>query len=377
MSDLKASKDIVFWQEIVSPHMVPLASSLALMGHRVTYVFTSDIPDDRVQLGWKNPDVDHISILKLETKEKISALIDLMNDETVHVCQGIRGNDLVSYAQKLLRKKNFRYWVVMETVNDAMPLGLLKKIIYRYLLQRNKKFVNGILSIGRETKDWVANRNFPVSKIFKFSYFLSDLSYETIIRSGYDDSDGRPFRFVFVGALNPRKNLQLLLKALEKLEQKDFELWVVGVGPDRKSLEKWSEDYLGDKVKWLGGVPIDHVPQVISKCDCLVLPSVHDGWGAVVAEALMVGVPCVCSDKCGASELVLKSGNGAVFANKDIQGLHCALVAQLKRGKVKIPERLRVANWATCIGGKSGANYFSELVDNSCKSGQVSAPWES
>ena len=44
-----------------------------------------------------------------------------------------------------------------------------------------------------------------------------------------------------------------------------------------------------------------------------MLPSRFDGWGAVVNEALMVGTPVICSDRCGASDLIENGRNGYVF----------------------------------------------------------------
>jgi glycosyltransferase involved in cell wall biosynthesis len=58
-----------------------------------------------------------------------------------------------------------------------------------------------------------------------------------------------------------------------------------------------------------------------------VLPSRFDGWGAVVNEALMVGTPVICSDRCGASDVIENGRNGYVFeadnADALLQRLHC------------------------------------------------------
>jgi hypothetical protein len=59
------------------------------------------------------------------------------------------------------------------------------------------------------------------------------------------------------------------------------------------------------------------VPRAMAQADCLVLPSIHDGWGAVASESLMVGTPVVCSDACGVAGVVQASGVGGVFPVKD------------------------------------------------------------
>ena len=62
---------------------------------------------------------------------------------------------------------------------------------------------------------------------------------------------------------------------------------------------------------------ITKIPEVICESDCLVLPSRYDGWGAVISEALMVGTPVICSDNCGAANVVTASNVGSVFSTND------------------------------------------------------------
>lgn len=60
---------------------------------------------------------------------------------------------------------------------------------------------------------------------------------------------------------------------------------------------------------------------VMSEYDVLVLPSRYDGWGVVVNEALMAGVPVICSDQVGASAVVEKWQCGSIFASEDLPDL--------------------------------------------------------
>ena len=73
--------------------------------------------------------------------------------------------------------------------------------------------------------------------------------------------------------------------------------------------------------------------KVIADYDILILPSRHDGWGLVVNEALLQGIPAIVSDKVGAKCLVEVSGAGAVFENENAQALSKILVEILKDPK--------------------------------------------
>ena len=61
--------------------------------------------------------------------------------------------------------------------------------------------------------------------------------------------------------------------------------------------------------------------QVIAQSHALILPSLYDGWGAVVNEALMEGTMVYCSDKCGASVLIDDPSRGRLFDPRDFKTL--------------------------------------------------------
>ena len=71
----------------------------------------------------------------------------------------------------------------------------------------------------------------------------------------------------------------------------------------------------------------------IARHDLFLLPSRFDGWGAVVNEALMCGVPVVCSDNCGAAELLGESWRGEVFRTGSAAGLKDILQRWIALGR--------------------------------------------
>ena len=59
----------------------------------------------------------------------------------------------------------------------------------------------------------------------------------------------------------------------------------------------------------------------MAKNDILILPSIHDGWGAVVNEALQTGMYVFCSNACGAADLLQNECIGKVFRINDTKQL--------------------------------------------------------
>lgn len=134
-------------------------------------------------------------------------------------------------------------------------------------------------------------------------------------------ADTRPYRFIFVGNLIELKRVDRLISAIASLNRPDVDLLVVGSGPEEVSLKAQASELLPGQVQWLGRKTMSEIPAVMAQADCLVLPSRHDGWGAVVSEALMVGTPAICSDACGSSVVVQTSGCGGVFKSCSENGL--------------------------------------------------------
>ena len=185
-----------------------------------------------------------------------------------------------------------------------------------------------------------------------------------------------PFRFLFVGQLIERKRLGVLLDCMRALAVRDFRLVVVGSGPLEGLLRALAANALPGRVDWVGSLPMEAVANEMVRADCLVLPSRHDGWGAVVSEALMVGTPVICSDACGAAGVVRVSGRGGVFARDDRKELVSLLGRALAGGPRAPAERASLADWAKCLGADAGADYLLEVLDHvDGRRERPSPPW--
>jgi glycosyltransferase involved in cell wall biosynthesis len=362
--------EIWLWQTIITPHMAHLAVALARRGCRVTYVAEQEMTGDRQKLGWEAPEIPGISLVFISNDAAISALLHKASADSVHICQGIRSNGRVKIAQRELSVHGLRQWVILETVEDSGWKGFLRRMLYRHLIMGRRDSIQGILAIGSHTADWVVARGMPARCVFPFAYFLTDpkVTGEDFVRSS------GVFRFVFVGQLIPRKRVELLLDALTGITEQDFELIIVGDGPEKHSLRAIAASQLADRVRWLGCMPLNQVQTVMIQADCLVLPSAHDGWGAVVSEALMVGTPVICSDACGAADVVRASGVGGVFCCDQVEALRTMLDKQIRIGPIDIAGRKRLATWATVLGADAGASYLLNILDYSITGGSMPVP---
>ena len=118
-----------------------------------------------------------------------------------------------------------------------------------------------------------------------------------------------PLKLLWSGELQTRKALPILLKALTLLpEDVAWQLDVLGDGP---MSERWAEMArrlgLSGKVRFLGRLPFADATRYMHSADLFCFSSLRDTSGNVVLEALAAGVPVVCFDHQGASDMVDKS----------------------------------------------------------------------
>jgi glycosyltransferase involved in cell wall biosynthesis len=107
-----------------------------------------------------------------------------------------------------------------------------------------------------------------------------------------------PF-ILYVGRINARKNLERLVEALSILSGKGFSHELVIVGKQDwmagRVLQKVRDLSLESKVRFVGYVPTDHLPVFYNAADLFVYPSICEGFGIPLVEAMACGVPVVTS----------------------------------------------------------------------------------
>jgi glycosyltransferase involved in cell wall biosynthesis len=109
-------------------------------------------------------------------------------------------------------------------------------------------------------------------------------------------------------------------------------LALVGDGPERERLERQAAAVAPGRVIFAGRQEGEALAAWYRLGTAFALPSVHEPFGAVVNEALLAGLPVVCSDRAGARVLVSDGRNGAVVDAGQPGALDAALLAWLGDG---------------------------------------------
>jgi glycosyltransferase involved in cell wall biosynthesis len=113
-----------------------------------------------------------------------------------------------------------------------------------------------------------------------------------------------PERFVlFVGTIEPRKNLETLLEAWAQLAARPPLVIAGGWGWRYESVRERLER-LGEGVRLLGAVEPEALPALYNLATCLAHPAWYEGFGLTPLEAMACGTPVVCSDTSSLPEVV-------------------------------------------------------------------------
>ena len=141
---------------------------------------------------------------------------------------------------------------------------------------------------------------------------------------------GLPERFLlFVGTIQPRKNLLTLLRAIRQLpDSVDWPLYVVGARGWKESpiFQAVQELGIGQRVVFVGYVPPEELRYWYSAATLFVYPSLYEGFGLPVLEAMACGTPVVTSDRSSLPEV---AGEAAMLVDPTDAGALAAAIAEL------------------------------------------------
>lgn len=175
----------------------------------------------------------------------------------------------------------------------------------------------------------------------------------------------KPF-ILSVGTLEPRKNLVTLLRAFQIFKttnQSDTILVLTGQnGWKNNNLEKTIEEHPFKKdIIRTGYVDSGDLPALYSQCSVFIYPSLYEGFGLPLLEAMACGAPCVIADNSSLKEV----GGEAVlyFPTKDPSALSLQMVEICKHPKKQEEFKEKSLRQAENFSWEKYAVTFLELIE--------------
>jgi len=241
-------------------------------------------------------------------------------------------------SKRIFKARGFYGWSDM----SLLTIKQLKKIGVPTLIDRGsteikaqKRILEGAFrNEGVKTNvigEKLLNRIYEEEEIVDFIVFPSSFPKLSYLEEGFPESklkvntlgvdlkkfkpkeeyNSDKFRVIFVGLLGIRKGVHFLLRAWRKLGLKNAELILIG------TLEKYSKEIILNELRktnnaiFLGGV--DNPEFKYRECDVFILPSIEDGFGQVVIEAMACGLPVIVTENVGAKDCVRSGFDGLII----------------------------------------------------------------
>lgn len=188
----------------------------------------------------------------------------------------------------------------------------------------------------------LANRIFVASKFTAktLADFPGNLSPIEVIPYGFPPvnpnlklsttSINHPLKLLFVGGLSQRKGIANLFEAVEDLKNY-VELTVIGQKADNECIALNSAL---NSHRWIPSLSNKEVLEIMRRHDVLVFPSLFEGFGLVITEAMSQGVPVITTERTAGPDLIKHGHNGWIVEAGSTEALKCAIINLISNRKI-------------------------------------------
>ena len=250
---------------------------------------------------------------------------------------------------------------VIRIIDDAHPCRNYLYKVYNDKLESGGPFVKtyeacGYLldkdnadSFGIEAKE--ADIHIVASSFSKQAAMFNGIPEDHIIVAPYgvDNKAFQPWekdyhhglKVLFVGEINQRKGIYQILEAAKELQPQGVEFNLIGTG---KELAPELYSPYKQYVNFLGRVPFEKLQEMYGTSHIFVFPSMGEGFGLVIPEALSSGLPVIASTNCAGPDVIKDGYNGFVIDAGNTKQLiekirwfkeHMDLLPQMQENAIK------------------------------------------
>lgn len=265
------------------------------------------------------------------------------------------------------------------TIHDLTPtlfphtFRSIMVVLHKLLFPRTLKTADKIIADSKNTKkDLINYFNVPEEKI-RVILLAADEKFKPLNKEGIKEvkqNYNLNFSFIlYVGTLEPRKNIPSLIKAFYKLKRKNINYKLVITGKKGRKYKEIFETIdklnLQKDVIFTGYVSDEDLPALYKAADLFVYPSLYEGFGLPPLEAMACGTPVITSNTSSLPEVV---GDAGIMVNPyDVDGLADAMYEVLTNDELREDmikkglERAKMFSWEKCA--KETLDVYEEVYN--------------
>lgn len=231
-----------------------------------------------------------------------------------------------SFSLEVLRGKQFRHRAIVRDSSHIRSQISVLETEYRRL------------GIALPSRQGVIDREEAEYQLADTIFVLSDFAKRSFVQAGVNagkieilplgantalfhpisrDSIRLPLKVVYFGSVSVRKGLPYLLEAANHFDRSQIELTVIG--PVEPALRSLVARY--PHVRWCSPLSHPELAKLLPQFDLFVLPTLEDGFGQTLIQAMACGLVPISTDRCGAAECIQEGVNGFVVPGADAGAL--------------------------------------------------------
>jgi len=260
----------------------------------------------------------------------------------LHICYCYTPTRFIWYYDFYIKKERFN-----KITSFLLPLFI------RFLKRWDLKVIKGVDKFIAISKNIQEKINKCYNRDSVIIYPPVDLSKFNILDYGNEDKGDY---FLIVSRLNSYKNLDLVVKAINKVS---LNLKIIGTGPYRQELERISNG--NKKIEFLGRVTDEELKRYYAGCRALIFPGEED-FGISPLEAQALGRPVIAFAKGGALETVI-NGETGLFFNEDNEDSLAAAIEYFIKIENKF-DTSKIRNHALKFDKEIFKSNFKKYIDD-------------
>ncbi|MFS0596017.1 glycosyltransferase family 4 protein [Peribacillus frigoritolerans] len=285
--------------------------------------FKSELQKKNIILNEVNINRNPFNKSNISAYKKIKKLIEKNSFEIIH-CHTPVAAMLVRLAARKVRKKGTRILYTAHGFHFYKGAPIMNWLLYYPIEKWLSKYTDILITINREDFQR-AKTSFKAKKVKYIPGVGIDVNrfeqikVNSLVKRQEIGVSKDSFVILSVGELNKNKNHETVIKALAKLNNSNVYYVICGQGVLKDYLIKLIKELgLETQIKLLGYRK--DIGEICKVSDVFAFPSFREGLSVSLMEAMASGLPVVCSDIRGNSDLIEDRKGGYLIKSNDVTG---------------------------------------------------------
>lgn len=205
-------------------------------------------------------------------------------------------------------------------------------LYYSWSMKRQFRDASRVVAVGSELKNELIRFGVPSCRIVTLP---AAISVPPVPEGELEGAPSEPLRLLFVGRASPEKGFDILLQALQFVNEcgREVELTVIGhFTSSHRQINNGSFNNI--KVRFIGCLSNNDVFGLMKESDVLVVPSRYESCGLVAREGLAAGMIVIASRVGGLTEAIRHRENGLLF-DPSCPGELASLIKEIMDDRLK------------------------------------------